>query len=148
MSCIKASVLAEPLVDFFDKKSINSSICRVFEVDLYTVKKEELDYSNEYELTFFRKDTVHAFAAWFDCHFDKLPNKVTLSTSPFNRTTHWKQTIFYTEKDFIVEPGEILKGSIAVRKGRSNFRELDIKISFHFDGKSGAYNGYQLFKLR
>ena len=67
---------------------------------------------------------------------------------PYSKNTHWKQVIFYTEKDVYVEKGEVVKGSIAVRKNKTNFRELDIKISFHLDGQNGKSDNYQLFKLR
>lgn len=71
-----------------------------------------------------------------------------LIIGPYSKSTHWKQVIFYTEKDIYVEKGEVLKGSIAVRKNKTNFRELDIKISFHLEGQNGKMDNYQLFKLR
>jgi len=148
MSCVKQAVIQEPIVDIFNKSAINSSSCKILDIDLYTCKKEDLDFSSQYELTFFRRDTLHGLAAWFDVFFDKLPNKVQFSTGPYSKNTHWKQVIFYTEKDVYVEKGEVLKGSIAVRKNKTNFRELDIKISFHFEGMNGKYDHYQLFKLR
>ena len=73
---------------------------------------------------------------------------IILNQGPFSKNTHWKQVIFYTEKDVYVEKGEVMKGSIAVRKGRTNFRELEIKISFHFEGQNAKLDNYQLFKLR
>ena len=80
MSCIKQNVFQEPIVDICEKKAVNSNVCRILEIDLYTVTKEELNFSNQYELTFFRRDTVNALLTWFDCFFDKLPNKVHFST--------------------------------------------------------------------
>ena len=80
MSCIRQSVLQEPIVDVFNKTLINTSICKILDLDLYTCKKEDLDFSNQYELTFFRRDTLNGLAGWFDCYFDKLPNKVYFST--------------------------------------------------------------------
>ena len=73
---------------------------------------------------------------------------IVLKLGPFSKNTHWKQVIFYTEKDVYVEKGDVMKGSIAVRKGRTNFRELEIKISFHFEGPNAKFDNYQLFKLR
>jgi protein arginine N-methyltransferase 1 len=159
MSCIKPAAMGEPLVDTCEKKAINSSHCKVFEIDIYTVRKEDLDFSNSYELTFFRNDTVHGLMAWFDIYFDKLPNKVEFSTSPYGKHTHWKQVVFYTDYDIFVEKGkveinlffilgEVLKGSLAVRKSQHNFRELDIKMSFHHAGRSGKRDWLQQFKLR
>jgi protein arginine N-methyltransferase 1 len=80
MTCMKQSVIQEPLVDICEKKAINSSVARILEIDLYTVTKEQLDFSNQYEVTFFRRDTLNALVCWFDCFFDKLPNKVHFST--------------------------------------------------------------------
>jgi len=147
MSCIKKVAIAEPLIDGCEKGAVNSSICKIFEVDLYTCKIEDLDFSSAYELTFFRNDTVHALISWFDIYFDRLPNKVEFTTSPFSKQTHWKQVIFYLEQDINVEKSEILKGSIAVRKSKVNFRELDVKISYHLMGYNGEYDYNQLYKI-
>ena len=80
MSCIKQSVIQEPIVDTFNKNLINTSVCKILDLILYTCTKEDLDFSNQYELTFFRRDTLNAVTGWFDCYFDKLPNKVFFST--------------------------------------------------------------------
>jgi len=148
MSCIKPCVMSEPLIDVCNKGAINSSQCKIFEIDLYTVKKDDLDFSSAYELTFFRNDTCHGLMAWFDIYFDKLPNKVEFTTSPYARSTHWKQVVFYSDFDLFVEKGEILKGSIAVRKSQTNFRELDIKVSYHHTGRGGKKDFTQQYKIR
>lgn len=156
MSCFRNSALSEPLIDICERGAINSSHCKIFEIDLYTVKKEDLDFSSAWELTFVRNDTVHGLVTWFDCYFDKLPNKIQLPTSPYVKSTHWKQVIFYTEQDVFVEKGrifflilgEVMKGSIAVRKAIDNFRQLDVKISYHYQGKNGKKDFYQLYKIR
>ncbi len=51
------------------------------------------------------------------------------------KDTHWKQTIFYFEETINVRKGDIIEGSIAVKKSEKNFRDLDIKISVHCKGK-------------
>jgi protein arginine N-methyltransferase 1 len=116
---MKPSVMSEPLIDVCEKQAINSSHCKIFEIDLYTVKKEELDFSSSYELTFLRNDTVHGLIAWFDIYFDKLPNKVEFTTSPYNTKTHWKQTIFYSDFDLFVE-----KGYFFIFNFRRNFKRF------------------------
>lgn len=148
MTCIKPSAMSEPLVDVCDKRAINSSECKIFEIDLYTVTKEDLDFSNSYEISFLRNDTVHGLLVWFDIYFDKLPNKVEFTTGPYDKNTHWKQVVFYTEHDLFVQKGEILKGSIATRKSEQNFRALDIKISYHHNGRSGKKDWTQQYKLQ
>ena len=79
------------------------------------MKKSDVQFSVPYELPILYGDRVHGVVAWFDCEFSNLRNKFTLSTSPYKKYTHWKQTILYTDKDIEVKKGEVLKGSIAVR---------------------------------
>jgi len=148
MSIVKPAALCEPLIDVCEKGAINSSHCKILEIDIYTVKKEDLDFSSAYEFTFFRNDTFHGLMSWFDIYFDKLPNKVEFSTGPYQKNTHWKQVVFYTDHDLFVDKGEIIKGSIAVRKSHTNFRELDVKVSFHFNGRNGKKDWTQQYKIR
>jgi protein arginine N-methyltransferase 1 len=108
MECLEQAAMQEPIVDICEREAINSTICRIYELDLYTCKVSDLDFSNKYELSITRKDTVHGFIAWFDISFDKLPNKVHFTTGPFKKHTHWKQTVFYTERDIHVKKGILL----------------------------------------
>ena len=75
-------------------------------------------------------DRVHALVGFWDCEFSRLTRPVSLSTSPFMKNTHWKHTVFYLQHDIDVKKGDVLTGSIANRKSKTNFRELDIKISY------------------
>ena len=148
MTCIKPSVLCEPLIDVCDSKYIISNNCKIQEIDLYTVKVEELDFTASYALEFNRNDTFSGLIGWFDTIFKKLPNQITLSTSPYTKPTHWKQTTFYHEKDISVSQGDTLKGSIAVRKAHKNHREIDVKISYKLKGYYSESSSYQLYKIR
>ena len=74
--------------------------------------------------------------AWFNVTFNRIKNRITLSTAPEDEPTHWKQTVFYIEDDVYVKKGEKLWGNIAVIKDKKNFRFINVKISYHFD-KSG-----------
>jgi len=156
MSCFRNAVICEPLIDTCPKKLINSSSCRIFDIDLYTVKKEELNFSSKYDLTFgVENDRFSGLVAWFDTGFTKLPNKFNLTTSPYKKSTHWSQTIFYTKNDLKVKKGDKVVGSIAVRKAKTNFRQLDVKISFNVINKikenekeeEKKTSWYQLYKI-
>ena len=81
MSSIKKWALFEPLVDIVDPELINTESCPIFDVDLKTIKKEELDFSSEYELHVKRDDKMHAIVAWFDVYFSHSLMPVKLSTS-------------------------------------------------------------------
>lgn len=45
MSNIKKWALIEPLVDPVDRKAINSDSCPILDIDIRTVKKEDLDFT-------------------------------------------------------------------------------------------------------
>ena len=154
MSCFKNAVIGEPLVDVCPQRLINSSSCRILDIDLYTVKKEDLDFSSKYEITFTRdNDNFSGLVAWFDTGFTKLTNKFNLTTSPYHKSTHWSQTIFYTKNDLKVNKGDKVTGSICVKKSKTNFRQLDVKISYNVPkgtnekGEKEYESWYQLYKI-
>lgn len=63
-----------------------------------------------------------------------MKKHVRFSTGPFTPSTHWQQTVLYFDNPiFHLKEGEHVNGSIAVRKGQKNFRELDIKFSVHHE---------------
>ena len=132
MSCIKEVALAEPLIDSCTKEFVISSICKIYDIDLYNIKKEELDFMSGYQIEFNKNDTFNGLVTWFNVSFNKVKNKVILSTGPFDNHTHWEQTIFYIEDDVKVKKGQKLYGNIAVIKDKKNFRFINIKISYHF----------------
>lgn len=62
-------------------------------------------------------------------------------------TTHWKQTIFYFNDDIPMKEGESITGSFLMKKNQKNHRELDIKVSYHYDGKNNQIDGQQFYLL-
>lgn len=56
--------------------------------------------------------------------------------------------MFYLEHDLTVREGDVINGSIAVRKSNSNFRELDIKVSYHTNTEQAKRDFVNLYKLR
>ena len=72
MSCLGTAAIKEPLVDCVESNMINSNSCMILDLDLVRMKKEDVNFSNEYHLRFNRNDKVHALVAWFDTHFSDL----------------------------------------------------------------------------
>jgi protein arginine N-methyltransferase 1 len=148
MTSLKRIALSEPLVEKVPKRNIVTSTCTFFELDLYEAKVEDLTFAHKYSIRLNSNDTVHALACWFDADFTRLKRKQKLTTSPYKSSTHWQQTIFYLGTPIKATKGNTINGSIAVKKSEENFRELDIKLSFHYrDGKEDI-NCIQLYKLR
>ena len=107
--------MKEPLVDVVNSDMIMSTSCKVLDLDLVHCKREDVNFSNSYQLKMNYNDKVHGLIAWFDTPFTRLTRPNLLSTSPYKKYTHWKQVVFYTEHDLDVRMGDILEGSIAVR---------------------------------
>jgi hypothetical protein len=127
---------------------IVSDSCKILDLDLCKMNKGDVEFTSEYELTFNHNDKCHALVSWFDTDFENLEKPIVLTTSPYCTPTHWKQVVFYLDHELIVRKGEVLKGSIAVRKSKTNFRELDVKISYHFDGSQCSEHFVQLYKIK
>lgn len=56
--------------------------------------------------------------------------------------------MLYLEKPISVRKGDVVYGSIANRKDRKNFRELNIKASFHLDSAHGSHHSEQQYKFK
>lgn len=144
MSVIKNWVYSEPLISNCYSNNINSSVCKIYDIDMYKYKKNcnvvnntyDISFSSYYELLLLRKDKLNGLVFWFDVYFEKNVNKVCFSTSPFNKPTHWKQCLFYIPKEIKANINDKVYGSIAVCKSKENFRELDIKISIYYLSKN------------
>jgi len=149
MSCIRELALLEPLVDSVDARNICTEHCQILSVDLYNVKKEEINFKSPFKIKVSRKDTVHAFVAYFDIWFTDCHKIVHFSTGPHAKYTHWKQTVFYLEDPLYVERDEEIIGTLASQRNRKNPRDLDIKIHYKFDGAHhSGVNVHQKFFLR
>jgi len=136
MSCIKEDVVTEPLVDTVEHVNVCSRYERVLDVDLYTVKKEDLDFDNKVALQVLRNDYVQALVAFFDVHFTKCHTEMGFSTGPHCPYTHWKQTVFYLPEDLMVTKGSQIHLDISVKRNKKNARDLDITIKTEYKGKT------------
>jgi len=147
-SVIQRSVMEEPIVDTVDENAVATSSSCILELDLTTCTVADLDFVAPYRFQLRRKDFLHAFIAWFDISFSCCHRPVTFTTGPYGRYTHWKQTVFYMEDNIVCQKGETVEGLIAVRKSRKNPRDLDIKISYNFEGQLCKANRTQFYRLR
>jgi len=129
-SCIKDIALREPLVDTVELKAVSTDPCVLKRIDLRTAKKEDLAFTAPFELRATRNDFVHAFLAWFDISFDCTHKKVSFSTGPHAKYTHWKQTVFYTPETIRIGEGEKIVGKLSCSPNARNNRDLDITIRY------------------
>lgn len=129
MSCIKKLAIMEPLVDMCEPKQIISDVCKILDIDIYTVRKEDLDFTSDFKMTFNVDDYCHAIVGFFSVEFSKSHTRLGFTTGPRNKYTHWKQTVFYTPDPLVANKGDVIQGTISVKRNNRNVRDLDITIS-------------------
>jgi len=134
MSSIRNVAITEPLVDVVDPSQVVTNNYCVKEVDLYTVKVDDLTFESDFLLRVARDDYVQAIVTFFTVEFSKCHKRIGFSTSPDSKYTHWKQTVFYFKEALTVKKGEEINGHFAVKPNARNNRDLDFVISFDFDG--------------
>ncbi|KAI9307605.1 S-adenosyl-L-methionine-dependent methyltransferase [Cunninghamella echinulata] len=119
-SSIKKIARREPLVDCVEGSSIFSDHCAFKEIDILTVKKEDLTF--------------------------KVPFKIT-ATRPLAHYTHWKQTVFYTNNDLPIKKGDTIEGTIDCAPNKSNPRDLDIIIDYTYQGGYGTVKEHEAHQI-
>ncbi|KAL7751711.1 Nuclear SAM-dependent mono-and asymmetric methyltransferase [Sorochytrium milnesiophthora] len=136
-SAIKSRALKEPLVDTVNHQAIVTDTVPILDLDLYTVKVEDLAFDVPFKLTGQRSDYVHAFLGHFDISFDACHKPVRFSTGAAAKYTHWKQTVFYLPSEIAIRNGEEISGRLSCKPNAKNPRDLDIEISWDFEGANG-----------
>lgn len=148
MSSIRKVAITEPLVDVVDPKQIVSSAYMIKEVDLYTVKKADLDFESPYHLVIKRNDFVQALVAYFTVEFTKCHKRLGFSTSPESPYTHWKQTVFYFDEYMTVKKNEEVFGTFRMKPNEKNNRDLDFTIDVNFKGELSTVQESNHYRMR
>jgi len=136
MSCVKPSAMFEPLVDSVDPQQICTNEQKLWEVDLLTATKKDMQVDSAFNLSALRNDYLHALCLSFDVTFSQGHKPITLSTSPRERWTHWRQTVIYLHHELAISKGENLKGRLRIQPSRENKRHLDFRVNYAFDGEA------------
>ncbi|KAI9725268.1 MAG: type I protein arginine N-methyltransferase Rmt1 [Chrysothrix sp. TS-e1954] len=134
---LKQTALTEPLVDTVEVKAVVTDPVQILSLDLNTVTKEDLAYSEAFSLPVRRNDFVHALIAWFDIDFTACHKPIRFSTGPHTKYTHWKQTVFYLTNALTVEEGERIDGRLSSSPNEKNRRDLDIALEWRLESGDG-----------
>ncbi|KAI8799668.1 S-adenosyl-L-methionine-dependent methyltransferase [Cladochytrium replicatum] len=147
MSHIKKLALREPLVDTVDNKAVVTTSHPFRTIDLATVTVEDLTFSVPFRIVATRDDFIHAFICYFDIRFGACHKPVKFSTGPHAQYTHWKQTVFYLDDAITVKAGEVVEGTFSLGPNKKNNRDLDISISYTFEGELSKVEGIHHYKM-
>lgn len=148
MSPIRKIAVSEPLVDVVDPKQVVTNACLIKEVDLYTVTKEELDFSSPFHLQVRRNDYVQALVTFFTIEFTKCHKRLGFSTAPEAPYTHWKQTVFYLKDFLTTKRNEEIYGVFAMQPNKRNNRDLDFTIDVEFKGELCEVHENNHYRMR
>ncbi|XP_042580098.1 protein arginine N-methyltransferase 1 isoform X1 [Cyprinus carpio] len=148
MSCIKEVAIKEPLVDVVDPKQLVSSACLIKEVDIYTVKIEDLSFTSPFCLQVKRNDYIHALVTYFNIEFTRCHKRTGFSTGPESPYTHWKQTVFYLDDYLTVKTGEEIFGTISMKPNVKNNRDLDFTVDLDFKGQLCEVSKTSEYRMR
>lgn len=148
MSAIRDIALSEPLVDTVDAKQVVTDSCKMIELDLRTVKTEELNFKVPFNIRSRRDDYVHAFVVYFDVEFSPCHKRTGFSTGPESRYTHWKQTVFYLKDTLTVKMGEEISGEFNIHQNKRNKRDLDLSLMYEFEGEVMSSKDSKDYKMR
>merc|ERR1712106_667252 len=148
MSAIRKVALTEPLVDVVDRHTVVTNNCLVKEIDIQTVKKEDIPFESPFHLQIRRNDYIQALVTFFNVEFTHCHKKVGFSTAPEAPYTHWKQTVFYLEDCLTCKKGEEVYGVFRLKPNTRNVRDLDIEIDVDFQGELSQISEKNKYKMR
>jgi len=148
MSAIRNVALSEPLVDVVDAKQVVTDSSMMKEIDLKTVKVEDLNFNVPFNIIARRNDYVHAFVVFFTVEFSACHKRTGFSTGPESRYTHWKQTVFYLNDTITIRQGEEINGTFNIVQNKRNKRDLDIEVGYQFEGEVMSSKESNSYKMR
>ncbi|GLH07902.1 hypothetical protein R5R35_000707 [Gryllus longicercus] len=148
MSSIRKVAISEPLVDVVDPKQVVTNACLLKEVDLYTVTKDDLNFTAPFHLQVRRNDYIQALVTFFNIEFTKCHKRIGFSTAPEAPYTHWKQTVFYFDDYLTVKKNEEIYGVFSMKPNARNNRDLDFTVELDFKGELGEVHELNVYRMR
>ena len=102
--------------------------------DLKKCSVSDLSFTEKVRLVSTVRGPVHGITSSFDCDMilaEGVKVKNVLSTSPMNPPTHWKQTTFLFDNAVTVAVGDVIEGTIEIRRKQRNERELQVQLKLN-----------------
>ncbi|KFM61224.1 Protein arginine N-methyltransferase 6, partial [Stegodyphus mimosarum] len=113
-----------------DPAYVQSHASCVTTMELATVRQCVSECAQgSFKCSCFGHSMIHGFVIWFTVHF---PNNVVLSTSPYEKETHWEQSVLYIPP-VAVEQDSVITGQLWIRRGEVYHRFLDIELEYQVD---------------
>lgn len=128
MLSMKKEVLQEAVVETCNPQWILTETQIIADYDLNTVTLNYSNFSFDFSMKVIKEGSLTSFVGYFDTFFELPIKKISFSTSPNDKPTHWKQVVFFIEKPIKVNKGDIINGKILCTRNVKDMRSLHITI--------------------
>lgn len=134
MKCVGQKLRKEksqkPEILQISSKDLLSDGNALFWIDLNDVTLEELDTIYHQEVVAsMRNGKYQGLCIWFTCQFPSENNdSITLSTSPIEPPTHWKQTVIVLPEEVDVEVGSPITYELFIKRNENDRRRYNIEF--------------------
>lgn len=121
----------KPLISSVEEDCLLSDPEIVTWIDLKQTTQEELKTIESDHLVVCNKSgNYQGICLWFSCSFPSQDSEpVTLSTSPEDLETHWKQTVIVLPTNIEVEPGSPIAFTLSLKTPEDNFRKYNLEVT-------------------
>lgn len=132
MQAIKSKIsIRDAFVEDVPASDVITDRALLQNIDIDTVKYDDLDFRANFALTFNKNATMHGFVSSFDIGFERGCARPEYFTTGVEGTpTHWHQVFFHIETPFAVTAGDVVQGKWWVRRNAENPRYLDVEIEW------------------
>ncbi|XP_030828908.1 protein arginine N-methyltransferase 6 [Strongylocentrotus purpuratus] len=152
MSCLESEArkifCSDVHIEIVDDSDLLARESLISELDLETLTQDDLEsIKSPFRFSCFGRQTLCGFTAWFTVTFDtrvKGKESLSLSTSPDEPYTHWRQCCMYLDKPVDVEQDTIIAGTITLTPGKQNRRFLNIELTYQVDEGEAVTKHYSL----
>lgn len=147
MGDIRAVALTEPIVDVIPPSHIAASVCKIHELDLYTVTGDDLQFDSAFQLVMVRDEAVHALCMWFRVEFSKCEGQLCIDTSPLVAYTRWGQTFFYLDDCMAAKKDEEINGRVQMLRNGKTLGDLRFNIRANFVGELMEFTETNTYRM-
>lgn len=142
MSCMRAKAYDDIVIRTVKPDAVSSRSETLLELHLHTVQKDDLNITGANFALAARQDIdqLHGFVIHFDIFFTTNQEagisdaRTSFTTGPLGPETHWQQALALIDSSKLgttrLKANEDVHGSVDLRKGKENFRELEITINW------------------
>lgn len=158
MSAMASQIYRNAIMHDIPQDAVVGSSSTFLNLNLHTCTKLDLEFTKQFEILLTKDiENLTGFGVWFTVEFDvpgALNAHSSLTTSPFEPSTHWLQTYLMidpkTNAAGALAVNTKITGTVSYAKCQSNAREVEVcigwKVAYAEDG-TGEANGRQTWMI-